>query len=48
MIVIGERHLRLLIDLWLDHYNRGRPHMALALVAPHPRPTSAAGTIVRE
>jgi Integrase core domain len=34
MIVIGERHLRLLLDLWLDHYNRGRPHMALDLVAP--------------
>lgn len=48
MIVIGERHLRLLLDLWLDHYNRGRPHMALDLVAPDPRPTAAAGTIVRE
>jgi len=48
MIVIGERHLRLLLDLWLDHYNHGRPHMALDLVAPDPRPTAAAGTIVRE
>jgi putative transposase len=48
MIVIGERHLRLLLDLWLDHYNHGRPHMALDLVAPDPRPTPAAGTIVRE
>jgi transposase InsO family protein len=48
MIVIGERHLRLLLDLWLDHYNRGRPHMALDLVAPDPRPTAAAGAIVRE
>ncbi|TME54256.1 MAG: transposase family protein [Chloroflexi bacterium] len=48
VIVIGERHLRLLLDLWLDHYNRGRPHMALDLVAPDPRPTAAAGAIVRE
>ncbi len=48
MIVVGERHLRLLLELWLDHYNRGRPHMALDLVAPDPRPTAAAGAIVRE
>ena len=48
MIVIGERHLRLLLERWLDHYNRGRPHMALDLVAPDPIPTAAAGTIVRE
>ena len=48
MIVIGERHLRLLLDPWLDHYNRDRPHMALDLVAPNPRPTPAAGTIVRQ
>ncbi len=48
VIVVGERHLRLLLDLWLDHYNRGRPHIALDLVAPDPRPTAAAGAIVRE
>jgi putative transposase len=48
MIVAGERHLRLLLHLWLDHYNRGRPHMALDLVAPDPRPTAGAGAIVRE
>lgn len=48
MIVIGERHLRLLLNLWQDHYNRGRPHMALDLVAPNPRPTPATGVIVRE
>jgi len=47
MIVIGERHLRLLLERWLDHYNRGRPHMALDLIAPDPRPTAAAGAIVR-
>ncbi len=48
VIVVGERHLRLLLALWLDHYNRGRPHMALDLVAPDPRPTATAGGIVRE
>lgn len=47
-IVTGERHLRLLLDLWLDHYNRGRPHMALDLLAPDPRPLAATGRIVRE
>jgi putative transposase len=48
MIVIGKRHLRLLLGLWLDHYNRARPHMALDLAAPDPRPTPAVGAIVRE
>jgi len=47
LIVIGERHLRLLLSLWLDHYNHGRPHMALQLVASDPRPTPATGVIVR-
>jgi transposase InsO family protein len=48
LIVIGERHLRRLLKLWLDHYNHGRPHMALDLVAPDPRPIPATGEIVRE
>lgn len=48
MIVIGESHLRRLLDLWIDYYNQGRPHMALDLVAPDPRPIPATGEIVRE
>ena len=48
VIVAGESHLRRLLELWLDHYNHGRPHMALDLIAPDPRPIPATGRIVRE
>ena len=48
MIVPGESHLRRLLELWLDHYNHGRPHLALDLVAPDPRPNPMTGGIVRE
>jgi putative transposase len=29
LIPLGERHLRRTLQLWIDHYNRGRPHMSL-------------------
>ena len=48
LIVIGESHLRRLLELWLDYYNHGRPHMALDLTAPDPRLIPMNGTIVRE
>ena len=48
VLVAGESHLRRLLELWLDHYNHGRPHLALGLIAPDPRPTPATGRIVRK
>ena len=48
LIVIGEGHLRGLLELWLDYYNHGRPHMALDLIAPDPRLMPMDGSIVRE
>jgi putative transposase len=29
MLITGERHLRLVLDEYLDHYNSHRPHRAL-------------------
>jgi transposase InsO family protein len=29
VILITENHLRKVLKLWRDHYNRGRPHMAI-------------------
>lgn len=48
LLVIGEGHLRRLLEQWLDHYNHEPPHMALDLIAPDPRLTSMHGSIVRE
>jgi len=36
IIPLGERHLRRTLQLWVDHYNRGRPHMTLGPGIPQP------------
>ncbi|MGH3404564.1 MAG: integrase core domain-containing protein [Streptosporangiaceae bacterium] len=32
MLITGERHLRLVLDEYIDHYNSHRPHQALQQV----------------
>jgi putative transposase len=29
MIVLNERHIRAVVQAWVAHYNRGRPHASL-------------------
>ena len=36
VIPLSETHLRRLLKSWVDHYNRGRPHMALGPGIPDP------------
>ncbi len=38
MLITGERHLRLVLDEYVDHYNMHRPHRALKQHAPAGRP----------
>jgi putative transposase len=38
MLITGERHLRLVLDEYVDHYNVHRPHRALHQHAPAGRP----------
>jgi transposase InsO family protein len=38
MLVTGERHLRLILDEYVDHYNKHRPHRALQQHPPDGRP----------
>jgi len=36
LIPLNEKHLRLILKLWVDHYNRGRPHSSLGPGIPDP------------
>ncbi|MPZ47424.1 MAG: transposase [Betaproteobacteria bacterium] len=36
LIPISQRHLRLILKDWVEHYNRGRPHSALGPSVPDP------------
>ncbi|HET6186586.1 MAG TPA: integrase core domain-containing protein [Trebonia sp.] len=38
MLITGERHLRLVLDEYIDHYNSHRPHRALRQSPPSERP----------
>jgi putative transposase len=38
MLLTGERHLRLVLDEYADHYNTHRPHRALNQNPPGGRP----------
>jgi transposase InsO family protein len=42
MLITGERHLRLVLDEYADHYNSHRPHRALHQGPPAGRPHPAA------
>ena len=45
VVVFGERHLRQLLFLYLDYYNRGRTHLSLNKDAPVPRAIQTVGRI---
>jgi putative transposase len=36
-LVIGRRHLDRVLRIYVDHYNRARPHRGLELATPQPR-----------
>jgi putative transposase len=42
MLIIGERHLRLVLGEYADHYNLHRPHRALQQAPPAGRPVPPA------
>jgi transposase InsO family protein len=46
LIVIHERHLHSVLTEFVEYYNHERPHRALALDTPVPRPISPDGRIV--
>jgi transposase InsO family protein len=48
LLVFDERHLRLILRRYVDHYNLQRPHLALDLRPPAPRPDGGSGPVVRQ
>jgi len=36
LILLNERHLRAVVQEWVAHYNRGRPHASLGPGIPGP------------
>ncbi|MEO6065393.1 MAG: integrase core domain-containing protein, partial [Lysobacterales bacterium] len=36
LIPLSEPHLRAILNEWVTHYNRGRPHMSLGPGIPEP------------
>jgi transposase InsO family protein len=49
-LIRGRRHLQTVLDEYLEHYNRHRPHRALDLGPPEPasRPPCTTGAVVRQ
>jgi hypothetical protein len=47
MLITGERHLRLVLDEYTDHYNVHRPHRALQQTpaAGHPYPSALGANV---
>jgi putative transposase len=41
LLILGRRHLERVLRVYADHYNRERPHRALALHPPDPAPATA-------
>ncbi|MES4909179.1 integrase core domain-containing protein [Streptomyces sp. NPDC000395] len=53
ILITGQRHLRLVVNEYAEHYNRHRPHRSLGqrppdpLITPEPRPASASTSVCR-
>jgi len=44
-LILGRRHLELVLRVYTAHYNRARPHRGLALLTPEPADTAASSTV---
>jgi hypothetical protein len=46
VIVLGEAHLRRIVSLYANYYNKARTHLSLAKDAPISRPIARFGRII--
>jgi putative transposase len=42
LLILNEQHLERVLEVFVTHYNEHRPHRALSLAPPEPRPRSVA------
>lgn len=42
LLITGRRHLTVVLDEYVEHYNGHRPHQSLHQQPPHPRPATPA------
>jgi putative transposase len=42
LLIVNERHLERVLQVFVDHYNSHRPHRSLELTAPNPTPLAVA------
>jgi transposase InsO family protein len=47
LLIIGEWHLRLVLNAFVRHYNEERPHLALNLHPPKGEPACVTGPVMR-
>jgi transposase InsO family protein len=52
LLILSDQHLKLVLDVFVEHYNGHRPHRALGLRPPDPRrpwfaPASGEGRVRR-
>lgn len=47
VILLTERHLKLILRSWVTHYNHGRPHMSLGPAIPAPQQPSPPENVSR-
>jgi putative transposase len=45
LLILNARHLEHTVNVFVDHYNSGRPHRSLGLVPPNGRPPVKPDTI---
>jgi putative transposase len=41
LLILNQQHLERILEVFIDHYSGHRPHRALSLVPPEPRPPAA-------
>ena len=44
VLIVGRRHLERVLQVYVAHYNAGRPHRSLALATPAGQPPAARGS----